>query len=63
MGKIKGKRTSAATLKLTLTIKREQKDVPNLLKVKRRTGRKEELCPSAITVSAIRRRLENFIYL
>lgn len=63
MGKIKGKGTSAATLKLTLTIKREQKEVPNLLKVKRRTGVKRELCPSAITVSAFGWRLENFIYL
>lgn len=41
MGKIKGKGTSAATLKLTLTIKREQKEVPNLLKVKRRMGGKK----------------------
>lgn len=63
MGKIKGKGTSAATLKLTLTIKREQKEVPNLLKVKRRTGVKEELGSSAITVCTLRRRLENFIYL
>lgn len=64
MGKIKGKGTSAATLKLTLTIKREQKEVPNLLKVKRRTGggRKNSVQVLLLSVLSVSDLKISFIY-